>query len=175
MAILINHHCNATVIRITTADFIDAINECKCFLHHSPLDGSWKIPVFAHKRSSPPWVDQVLQCGVDPAAGFAQITCITQIPLDIWQSMAAAEIRLRIPGAPGAKKRFLAAVKRFSKFKDALSTFVRLHSLDVTPRSHVVAPTWDGNEACFHCAKLIQFSVEPRNLTRNCPPPWCVA
>ena len=44
MAIRINHHCNATAIRIATADFVDAIPQAKCFLQKEPLDGSWPIP-----------------------------------------------------------------------------------------------------------------------------------
>ena len=98
MAVRTNHHCDATVIRITTADF-DAINECTCYLHNSPLDGSWRIPVVAHKRLPPPWIDLVLRYRSDPAAGFTHIKCITQVCLATWQAMTAAEIRMRIPGA----------------------------------------------------------------------------
>ena len=122
---------------------------------------------FLHIKSLP-LLGSIKFCN-EADATVNQITCITQISLDTWQSMSADEIHSRIPGAPGAKKRFLAALKRFTKFKEALSTFLRLQTLDAIPRSDIVAPTWDGNKACFHGGKLIQFSVEPRNLTRNCP------
>ena len=91
------------------------------------------IPVFAHKRLPPPWIDLVLRFRSDPAAGLNHIKCIAQMPLTTWQALTADEIRLRIPGAPGAKKRFCTALQRFQKIKLAISTFIRLQSLDVLP------------------------------------------
>ena len=174
MNIRISHHCNATAIRTTTADFLHAINECKCFLQTTPLDGScWSclIPIFAHKRSPPPWIDLVLSLRSNPQHVLDRISCITQIPLSVWQTMSVHEISSRIPGAPGAKGRFKAALHRFQEFRDVLTTFLRLQSLDATPKAHIVQPTWSGNETCFHCQKLMRFSAEPSKITRACPSP----
>ena len=99
------------------------------------------------------------------------MSCITQIPLDTWMNLTAEEIRLKIPRAPGAKGRFKAALNRFTKFKDALATFLRLQMSETKSKSHVVQPSWSGNETCFFCHKLMRFSAEPSKITRNCPSP----
>ena len=78
--------------------------------------------------------------------------------------MNADEIRSRIPGAPGAKGRFKAALHRFCKFMDALATFLRLQSLNANPKAHIVQPNWSGNEICYHCQNLMRFSAEPVKL-----------
>ena len=171
MAIHINHHCNATAIRIATADFVDAIPQAKCFLRKEPLDGSWPIPAFAHKRPPPPWVNLVLDLRLNPQHEIHCISCITQIPLDTWMNLTAEEIRLKIPRAPGAKGRFKAALNRFCKFKDALATFLRLQMSETMSKAHIVQPSWSGNETCFFCHKLMRFSAEPSKITRNCPNP----
>ena len=115
MAIRINHHCNATAIRIATADFVDAIDQSKCFLHSVALDGSWLIPTFAHKKPPPPWVAMVLEMRLSPLNEIERISCITQIPLNVWINLTAEEIRSKVPGAPGEKGRFKAALNRSSK------------------------------------------------------------
>ena len=171
MAIRINHHCNATAIRIATADFVDATSRSKCFLQSAPLDGSWLIPTFAHKKTPPPWVTLVLDMRLNPQNEIDRISCITQIPLHVWIELTAEEIRSKIPGAPGARGRFKAALHRFSKFKDALATFLRLQALDANPKAHIVQPSWSRNESCYFCQKLLRFSAEPSKITRTCPSP----
>ena len=84
LAIRINRHCNATAIRIATADFVDAIDQAQCFLHNVPLDGSWLIPTFAHKKPPPPWVAMILDLRLNPRNAIERISCITQIPLNVW-------------------------------------------------------------------------------------------
>ena len=148
MAIRINHNCNATAIRIATADFVDAIPQAKCFLQKDPLDGSWPIPAFAHKRP-PPWVNLVLDLRLNPQHEIHRISCITQVPLNTWMNLSAEEIRSTIPRAPGAKGRFKAALNRFSKFKDALATFLRLQMSETKTKSHIVQSSWSGNETFF--------------------------
>ena len=104
---------NATAIRIATADFVDAINQSKCFLQSAPLDGSWLIPTFAHKKTPAPWVTLVLDMRLNPQHEIDRISCITQVPLQVWIELTAEEIRSKIPGAPGASGRFRAALHRF--------------------------------------------------------------
>ena len=116
-------YLNWTSIRIATIDFVDAIPQSKCFLQRSPLDGSWPIPTFAHKRPLP-WVNMVLDLRLNPQHEIDRISCFTQIPLNVWINFTAEEIRSKIPRAPGAKGRFKAALNRFSKFEDALATFL---------------------------------------------------
>ena len=98
MAIRINHHCNAIAIRIATADFVDAIDQSKCFLHSVALDGSWLIPTFAHKKPPPPWVAMVLEMRLSPLNEIERISCITQIPLNVWINLTAEELRSKVPG-----------------------------------------------------------------------------
>ena len=129
------------------------------------------IPSFAHRRSPPPWIDLVLSMRSNPQHNLDRISCITQIPLSVWQTMSVHEIRSRIPGAPGAKGRFKAALHRLQKVKDALTTFLRLQALDATPKAHIVEPIWSGNETCFHCQKFVRFSAESSKITRTCPSP----
>ena len=171
MAIRINHHCNATAIRIATADVVDAINLSKCFLQSAPLDGSWLIPIFAHKKPPPPWVALVLDMRLNPQNEIDRISCITQIPLNVWLNFTAEEIRSKIPGAPGARSRFKAALNRFSNFKNALATFLELQMLDASPKAHIVQPSWSGNESCYFCQKLLRFSAETSKITRTSPSP----
>ena len=175
MALCINHHCNATAIRIATADFVDAVPQAKCYLQKEPLDGSWPIPAFAHKRPPPPWVDLVLELRINPEHEIHRISCITQMPLDTWINLTAEEIRSKIPKAPGARGRFKAALNRFSKFKDAFATFLRLQMSGANSKSHIVQPNWSGNENCFFCHKLMRFSAEHSKITRNCPSPGSIS
>ena len=171
MAIRINHQCNATAIRIATADFVDAIPQVKCFLRKEPLNGSWPIPTFAHKRPPLPWINLVLDMRLNPHNENHCISCITQIPLHTWINLTAVEIRSKIPKAPGAKGRFKAAHNRFCKFKEALATFIRLQMSGTATRAHVVQPCWNSNESCFFCNKLMRFSAEPSKITRRCHNP----
>ena len=171
MAIRINHHCNATAIRIATADFVDAIQQSKRFLQSVPLSGAWLIPTSAHKT----WVATVLDLRLSPQNEMNHISCITQIPLSVWKNFTAEEIRSKIPGAPSARGRFKAALRRFSKFKDALATFLRLQMLDASPKAHIVQPNWSGNESCFCCHKFMRFSAEHSKITRTCPSPGALS
>ena len=171
MNIRINQHCTATAVRIATADFVDAVNLPKCFLQDVPRDGSWLIPIFAHKKPPPPWVELVLELRLNPPHELDRISCITQIPLHVWHTLNVAEIRSKIPGAPGAEGRFKAALHRFCQFKHALATFLRLQSLNANPKAHIVQPSWSGNESCYFCQKLSRFSAEPSKITRSCPSP----
>ena len=93
MNICINHHCTATAVRIATADFVDAVHLPKCLLQDVPLDGSWLIPIFAHKKPPPPWVELVLELRLNPQHELDRIPCITQIPLHVWHTLNVAEIR----------------------------------------------------------------------------------
>ena len=175
MAIRINHHCSATAIRIATADFIDAIPRLQCFLQRQALDGSWLIPTFAHKKSPPPWVESVLEIRNNPMLVFERIDSITQISLKDWINLTADEIRAKIPKAPGAKGRFKAALNRFTNFKNALATFLRLQMSCTQPKAHVVQPCWSDNETCFFWHKFMRFSAEPSKITRICATPGVIS
>ena len=117
-------------------------------------------------------IDPVLRLRTDPTAGLNHITGITQVPLSTWQAMTAEEIRRRMPGAPGAKKRFNAALQRFQKIKLALATLSGFNLLMCCPArtlSPLLELGWE--RGLLSVPKLFQFSVEPRNLTRKCPNP----
>ena len=175
MAIRINHHCSATAIRIATAVFIEAIPPLHCFLQRQALDGNWLIPTFAHKKPPPPWVESVLEIRNNPMLVLERINSITQISLNDWMSLTADEIRAKIPKAPGAKGRFKAALNRYTNFKNALATFLRLQMSNTSPKAHVVQPCWSDNETCFFCHKFMRFSAEPSKITRTCANPGVIS
>ena len=83
--------------------------------------------------------------------------------------MSDVEIRNILPSKPGPLKRFRAAKRRTVKFKDTLERFKQNQLLENEYRTHVLEPTWAVHEACACCGKLLNFSTEPRNLTRRCP------
>ena len=175
MTIRINHHCSATAIRIATADFVDAIPQLQCFLRRQALDGSWLIPTFAHKKPPPPWIEAVLELRKNPMLVLERITSITQISLKDWTNLTADEIRAKISKAPGAKGRFKAALNRYTNFKNALATFLRLQMSDTHSKAHVVQPCWSDNEKCFFCHKFMRFSAEPSKITRSCTKPGVIS
>ena len=82
--------------------------------------------------------------------------------------MSSAEIRNALPPKPGPLKRLRAAKKRLTRFKDILERFKQNQLLENDFRTHVIEPKWASTEACACCGKLLNFSVEPRNLTRRC-------
>ena len=100
---------------------------------------------------------------------------ITQNSLNDWMNLTADEIRAKIPKAPGAKDRFKAALNRYTKFKDALATFLRLQMSETKLKAHVVQPCWNDNETCFFCHKFMRFSAEPSKITRTVTGPGVIS
>ena len=64
-----------------------------------------------------------------------------------------------------------AAIKRVTRFKAALERFKASQILENDCRTHVLEPVWAAAERCASCNQLINYSIEPRNLTRRCPKP----
>ena len=83
--------------------------------------------------------------------------------------MSPADVKAKIPGQPGVRKRFIAAQNRFKRFKAALDNCWQMQLLGNSFRTHIVAPLWQDNEPCHFCGKLIHFSARPRNLSLRCP------
>lgn len=100
-----------------------------------------------------------------------KITCITQLSLEKWNSMTAQEIRSALPTRPGPLKRFRAAINRITRFQDALERFKANQTLENNCRTHILAPNWAQTERCASCNAPINFSCEPRKLTRKCTKP----
>ena len=167
-AIRINKNCSANAIRITTADFIDAIPELYKCLTNRPLDSQWHVPRASVKRRNAPWMDLVLDLRRSPFQLPNSFSCITELPLETWQDMSLQDMKSKLPGAPGPKKRFVAAKKGILRFQSAMHTVQRLQFLGAAKRPHIVAPAWQNNDKCFCCQKLLHCSVEPRNLSRDC-------
>ena len=167
--IRINTACSAQAIRIPTPSFIDAIAKMKPFLHSTELSSKWTVPKFANKRSPPGWITLIYDLRRAPSEQQQVVSCISCLPLENWGQLNAEQIRALLPGRPGPKKRFKAALGRFSKFRAALEYAHQMQLLGNTQRPHVIQPTWNANEQCYFCCKLLQFSVEPRTLMRTCP------
>ena len=122
-AIRIHSNRSANAIRISTANFVDAVPESAPFLQNQPLSGHWCIPLSIDKRAAPPWVEQVLLLRNSPSPANSSVACITQLPLSVWLEFSATENPVQVPGAPGCRKRFMAVYMRFCKLHEALHTF----------------------------------------------------
>ena len=161
---------NSQVMRITPVQFCDTIGVSQMTLMTTPLSKQWPVPRFAAK-SHLPWVDQILDMQTDESDVPNQTACITQVTLEKWSSLTAQEIRSALPSRPGPLKRFNAAIKRVTRFKAALERFKASQILENDCRTHVLEPVWAAAERCASCNQLINYSTEPRNLTRRCPKP----
>ena len=82
--------------------------------------------------------------------------------------MSADEIRKALPTKPGPIKRFRAAEKRLTKFKDVLERYKQNLILENDFHTHLLEPIWAPVETCACCNKVLNFSAEPRNITRRC-------
>ena len=107
-AIRISKNCGADAIRITVADFIAIPEFFKC-LTNQLLDSQWHVPRASFKRHHARWMDIVLDLRRSPLQLLTYLSCITELPLDSWQDMSPQDIKTELPGAPGLKKRFVAA------------------------------------------------------------------
>ena len=160
---------SAQAIRLGTADFVQAIPKLTCFLREDSLSASWPTPRFPCKALVPPWVTLVHRMRVSPERSLIPISCVTQLSLEQWLLMSPADVKAKIPGQPGVRKRFIAAQNRFKRFKAALDNCWQMQLLGNSFRTHIVAPLWQDNEPCHFCGKLIHFSARPRNLSLRCP------
>ena len=164
---------NAQIVRITTASFCESVGQDCKLLMNTPLSEKWQIPRFRNKDMPFTWIQQVLQKQQDVANNSltTQVTCVTQLSLEKWKSLSSLEIRNALPPRPGPLKRFKAARNRTAKFKDTLERYQQNQLLENDFRTHVLVPAWTSFEPCASCGKLLNFSTEPRNLTRRCPNP----
>ena len=62
--------------------------------------------------------------------------------------MSPADVKAKIPGQPGVRKRCIAAQNRFKKSKAALDNCWQMQLLGNSFRTHIVAPMWQDNEPC---------------------------
>ena len=140
------------------------------FLKVRPCHKDGKFPRFRGKGLPIPWIQQIIQLQKDAVNNCidTQVNCISHIPLEKWRALSSVEIKNALPPKLGPLKRFKAAKQRLTRFKDALERYKQSQILESDFRTHVVAPCWTSTEACASCAKLLNFSVEPRNLTRRC-------
>ena len=83
--------------------------------------------------------------------------------------MSADEIRKALLTKPGPIKRFRAAEKRLTKIKDVLERYKQNLILENDFHTHLLEPIWAPVETCACCNKVLNFSAEPRNITRRCP------
>ena len=167
----LNENVNPHVIRITTSAFCETVGQEQMILENTPLSQRWKFPRFRGKGLPIPWIQQVIQLQKDAVSNCisTQVNCISHIPLEKWSSLNSVEIRKALPPKPGPLKRFKAARRRLTRFKDTLERYKQSQILESDFRTHVIEPCWASTETCACCAKLLNFSVEPRNLTRRCP------
>ena len=161
---------NPHVIRIATTAFCESVGQEQEILESTPLSQRWKFPRFRGKGLPIPWIQQIIQLQKDAVNNCidTQVNCISHIPLEKWRALSSVEIKNALPPKLGPLKRFKAAKQRLTRFKDALERYKQSQILESDFRTHVVAPCWTSTEACASCAKLLNFSVEPRNLTRRC-------
>ena len=166
----LEENVNPQVMRFTTIAFCEAVGQDLKMLENTPLSEKWQFPRFRGKGLPLPWIQQIIQLQRDIVNNClsSQVTCISHVPLEKWCSMSSAEIRNALPPKPGPLKRFRAAKKRLTRFKDTLERFKQNQLLENDFRTHVIEPKWASTEACACCGKLLNFSVEPRNLTRRC-------
>ena len=82
--------------------------------------------------------------------------------------LSPEEIRSALPTKPGPIKRFKAAKNRIAKFKDVLERFKQNMILENDFHTHLLEPVWAPTETCACCQKILNFSAEPRNITRRC-------
>ena len=161
---------NTQVLRITTVDFCEAVGLKVKTLMSEPLSEKWIIPRFKRKGAPIPWIQQIRAIRDDIVNNRVteQIQCITQIALERWTAMSPEEIRSALPTKPGPIKRFKAAKSRITKFKDVLERFKQNMILENDFRTHILEPIWAPTETCACCKKVLNFSAEPRNITRRC-------
>ena len=164
---------NPQVIRVTTAAFCEAVGIKEKMLISTPLSEKWQIPRFRVKGAPIPWIQQIRAIKDDIANNRVseKVFCVTLIDLERWTTMSAIDIRNALPTKPGPLKRFKAAKTLMIKFKDTLERFKQSQILEHEFRTHVLEPAWTSSEACACCKKLLNFSSEPRNITRRCPRP----
>ena len=160
---------NSQVLRITPVQFCNAVGTVSASLMTIPLCKDWPVPRLSSKFRLP-WVDQIFDLRSDCNQGVHKnIPCIIHVTLEKWNSMTAQEIRGALPPKPGPLKRFNAACKRLARFKVCLERFKQSQLLENDIRTHVLEPVWAPAEECACCKKLLNYSIEPRNLTRRCP------
>ena len=136
-----------------------------------PLSENWPIPRFSRKGCPIPWIQQIrmIKDDIKNNRVTEQIQCVTQIPLERWTTMSSEEIRSALPTKPGPTKRFRAAKNRITRFKEVLERFKQNIVLENDFHTHLLEPIWAPTETCVCCKKILNFSAEPRNMTRRCP------
>ena len=166
----LEENVNPQIMRINTTAFCESVGQDLKLLENTSLSEKWHFPRFRGKGLPLPWIQQIIQLQNDSGkkCPSAPVTCISHIPLEKWNSMSSAEIRNALPPKPGPLKRFRAAKKRLIRFQDTLERFKQNQLLENDVRTHIIEPKWASTEACACCGKMLNFSVEPRNLTRRC-------
>ena len=150
---------NPQIMRFTTFAFCESVGQDLKILENTSLSEKWQFPRFRGKGLPLPWIQQIIQLQKDVGNNClsAPVTCISQIPLEKWNSMSSAEIRNALPPKPGPLKRFRAAHKRLTKRKDTLERFKQNQLLENDFRTHIIEPKWASTEACASCGKLLNF------------------
>ena len=167
----IDEQVNTHVLRITPADFCAAFTDKQPIFKNEMISKNWALPRLFSKSRPPPWIALVNELKANRIPPDMKITCITQLSLEKWNSMTAQEIRSALPTRPGPLKRFRAAINRITRFQDALERFKANQTLENNCRTHILAPNWAQTERCASCNAPINFSCEPRKLTRKCTKP----
>ena len=90
-----------------------------------------------------------------------------------WQEMSPQDIKAKLPGATGPKKRFFAAKTRILRFQSAMHTVQRLQLLGTLKKPHKKSLiSWHllgkTMTSAFVAKKILHGSVEPQNLSRDC-------
>ena len=157
-------------IRMYYAVFCEAVGLKAKMLMSNPLSETWPVPRFRKKGTPIPWIQQIraLKDYIANNRVTEQIRCVTQVTLERWTAMSSEEIRSALPAKPGPIKRLKTAQNRITKFKDVLERFKQSLILENDVHTHLLEPIWAPTETCVCCKKVLNFSAEPRNITRRC-------
>ena len=109
----LEENVNPQIMRINTTVFCESVGQDLKLLENTSLSEKWQFPRFRGKGLPLPWIQQIIQLLNDSGkkCPSAPVTCISQIPLEKWNSMSSAEIRNALPPKPGPLKRFRAAIR----------------------------------------------------------------
>ena len=118
-----------------------------------------------------PWIQQIRPLKEHIASNRVteKLQCVAQISLESWTAMSSEGIRSALPTKPGPVKRFRAAKNRITRFRGVLERYKQNLILENDFHRHLLEPTWAPTENCACCKKVLNFSAEPRNITRRCP------
>ena len=165
----IEEHVNTHVLRMTPADFCAAFTDKQPIFRSEMISKNWVLPRLYAKSKPPPWIALVNDLKVNRIPVNIKVKCITELPLDTCSQLTLDEIRTRLPPRPGPRSLFKAALRRLSRFQNAVESFKQPLILENPSRTHLIKPCWTNDEQCVHCHKRLHFSTVPTNLSRKCP------